>query len=171
MFKTFMLFLAVAFLFSSCNKNNSSQSQPISENKISNEDDYYFEKVPKMEALKLHFPQIELIVGNKTVNVELANTPERQYTGLRYRDTLLKDSGMVFFLGEPKYVVFTMENTNIPLTIAFTDLSGKIVKFYDMVPHSGPEYNSNEPVSMALEMNQGWFKENGVKLGDYIKIK
>jgi|TARA_B110000967_G_C18493722_1_gene368041 uncharacterized membrane protein (UPF0127 family) len=61
-----------------------------------------------------------------------------------------------------------MKNTLIPLSIAFIDDTGAITSIKNMEPHSSKVTTSAGVASYALEVNQGWFKLNGVRVGDKI---
>ena len=64
-----------------------------------------------------------------------------------------------------------MKNTTIPLSIAFIDENKKIIQIEDMEPLSEESVKSKEDAMFALEVNKGWFKDNGISVGDLIKIK
>jgi uncharacterized membrane protein (UPF0127 family) len=64
-----------------------------------------------------------------------------------------------------------MKNTLIPLFIAFAEEGGRIVRILDMTPDPRDgkplrHYESGEPAMYALEMEQGWFRANGIAEGD-----
>ena len=59
-----------------------------------------------------------------------------------------------------------MKNTRIPLSIAYADASGTILNIADMKPLQKEGTPSTGPAMYALEMNQGWFADKGVKAGD-----
>ena len=61
-----------------------------------------------------------------------------------------------------------MANTYIPLDIAFLDDDGKILQIESMVPLSTRPHTSKRPCRYALEVNKGWFKENGINVGGII---
>ncbi|GEM90241.1 MULTISPECIES: DUF192 domain-containing protein [Oceanithermus] len=110
--------------------------------------------------------------------VEVAETPEQQMRGLMYRTELAEDHGMVFLFPRATDVGFWMKNTKIPLSIAFFDQNGRIVRILDMDPCTLPPEESDRcPVYApglayvgALEVNQGWFAARGVKEGDSISF-
>ena len=65
-----------------------------------------------------------------------------------------------------------MKDTHIPLSIAFLDDSGLILSIHQMTPMQTDErYRSLQPVRYALEVNQGWFAENGIGVGDLVEMK
>ena len=58
-----------------------------------------------------------------------------------------------------------MKNTPLALSIAFITRAGKIVTIKHMSPNSEQTHCPSEPVTYALEMAQGWFKDKGVRVG------
>ncbi|MDQ3646811.1 MAG: DUF192 domain-containing protein [Actinomycetota bacterium] len=111
--------------------------------------------------------------GSVIVKVELAATPEARAVGLMHRDSLPENAGMVFVYFEPSHVGFYMKNTLIPLSIAYYDEGGKILKILDMEPCEAdpcPTYDPGVPYWGALEVNQGAFEEWGVEVGDVIHV-
>ena len=61
---------------------------------------------------------------------------------------------------------FWMRNTPLPLDIGFFSPDGELKEIYTMLPHDEtPIRSRSEALTFALEMNLGWFNENGVKPG------
>ncbi|MEA2517709.1 MAG: uncharacterized protein QOG16_1547 [Actinomycetota bacterium] len=116
---------------------------------------------------------IETDHGAVLVNVEVADSQELQQLGLMHRESLAEDAGMIFLFFEDHTSGFWMKNTQIPLSIAFFDRGGKILKILDMEPCERdpcPTYEPNVSYRGALEVNEGAFKEWGVELGDVIRV-
>lgn len=111
---------------------------------------------------------IELTVGTETVTAEIADTPETRSRGLMYREALRADHGMLFVYPSPRIVSFWMKNTSLPLDIAFIREDGTIVGISAMAPQSLRSHPSPSPVPYALEMNQGWFSEHDIGIGDRV---
>ena len=68
------------------------------------------------------------------VAVEIADTRTERARGLMERTELAQDAGMLFVLKSEQSPGFYMENTLIPLSIAFMDSEGRIVDIQDMQP-------------------------------------
>ena len=100
------------------------------------------------------------------VRVKIADDEMEQIKGLRGRKNLPKNRGMLFVYADEEELSFTMEDTLIPLSIAFMDSEGRIVDIQDMKPRTDGPYLSAEPAQYALEVNQGFFEERGVEVGD-----
>jgi uncharacterized membrane protein (UPF0127 family) len=111
--------------------------------------------------------------GSAIIDAEKAETPEQQGFGLMHRESLDEDAGMVFLYFENKTCCFYMKNTLIPLSIAFFDEKGIIVKILDMEPCEADPcklYDAGVPYRGALEVNQGTFERLGVQVGDRITV-
>lgn len=111
------------------------------------------------------------------LDLELARTPQEHELGLMYREYLPPDSGMVFIYTFESHEAYWMYHTLLPLSIAFIDRSGSIVDIKDMPRLNNPDdmqeagrtvYPSAAPYWYALEVNQGWFVEHGVGVGQQI---
>ena len=100
----------------------------------------------------------------------MARTPGERAVGLMDRKHLGKEEGMLFIFEEEGYHSFWMKNTLIPLSIAFIDKEGRIVKITDMKPLTLTSHPPPKPVLYALEMNKGWFFKNGIKVGDVVRF-
>ncbi|TGV06688.1 DUF192 domain-containing protein, partial [Alcaligenaceae bacterium 429] len=107
-------------------------------------------------------------INNKTINVEIADTPETSALGLMYRENLAPDNGMLFVFNQASYHCFWMKNTLIPLSIAFISSDGIITDILDMAPLDLTSHCPTQPALYALEMNQGWFAQQQIKVGDSV---
>ena len=109
-------------------------------------------------------------IGNQTLQVEIADTPDAQAKGLMERTHLPKNTGMLFVFDQPKILAFWMKNTLIPLSIAYFDEKKQLLETADMPvleenAGSPPLYISSKPALYALEVPQYWFREKGIKKG------
>ena len=105
---------------------------------------------------------------NIPLQVEIPKTPQEFQLGLMFRESLGKDSGMLFVFNEDGEKSFHMKNTTIPLDIAFINKDGIIESIKELVPLRTGYVYSEADVLYALEVNKGWFAENNVKVGDKI---
>jgi len=108
--------------------------------------------------------------GDVALIVELADSPDERYQGLRNRQSMDENRGMLFAWPADATSAFGMPETYIPLTIAFVREDGTIIHFEDMEPLSSIPYRSPEPYRYAIEANQGWFNANGIVIGDAATI-
>jgi uncharacterized protein len=111
--------------------------------------------------------------GRVALDVEIAETVAHQVQGLRFRRHLDADAGMVFLHEEPQPQTFIMEDTLIPLSVAWWDRRGRIVAIEDMEPCTGgvcPDYGPHGLTIGAVEVNQGFFEEHSVEVGDTVRL-
>jgi uncharacterized membrane protein (UPF0127 family) len=108
-------------------------------------------------------------VGNHEISVEVAADNATRRRGLMERESMPPDHGMLFIFPHEKVLGFWMKNTPLPLSIAYADKQGTIVRIADLEPHSTDGVSSIRPALYALEMNRGWFKKNGVIEGDRLR--
>ena len=82
--------------------------------------------------------------------------------GLMFRESLDYDSGMLFIFDEVGQKSFHMKDTKISLDIAFIKEDGIIESIKELDPYTLKPVYSDGDVLCALEVNRGWFEENGV---------
>ena len=102
--------------------------------------------------------------------VEVADEPAERSRGLMGRDSLAPDSGMYFVHEQAHRQGFYMKNTRIPLSIAFIRADGVIIAIEDMQPYDETLVQPDQDYKDALEMSQGWFAENDIRVGDRAQL-
>jgi uncharacterized membrane protein (UPF0127 family) len=112
--------------------------------------------------------KMEIRVGVATYTVEVVATPASRNRGLMWRDHLESGHGMLFVFDTEGDHCFWMKNTRIPLSIAFIDRNGTIVRLDDMVPMSETPHCPGTDVMYALEVPMGDFLRKTVKVGDIV---
>ena len=113
---------------------------------------------------------VPLRVGGIEIQVEIADDADERQRGLMYRESLEENQGMLFVYPEQRTLGFWMKDTLIPLDIAYIDREGRIVDIQQMEPQTTETHDSAAPAMYALEMNQGWFDANGIRIGDLIEF-
>jgi uncharacterized membrane protein (UPF0127 family) len=104
----------------------------------------------------------------KYLNLEIADTTVKRSYGLMDRKKLGENDGMIFMFPHKNQQSFWMQNTYLPLDIAFLNDDGVILQISEMSPLSTRMICSNSPCKNALEVNRGWFKKNDIGIGDKI---
>lgn len=122
---------------------------------------YYLSNRPKTADLR---------IGNCRVRVEIADTPELREKGLSGRKRLPAGHGMLFVFQYARRQSFWMKDTSIPLSIAFISRDGTIQQFEQMIPFELRSVTCHSPVQYALEVNQGFFAENGITVGMHVDL-
>ena len=105
-----------------------------------------------------------------TVSAEIAEKTEDRNHGFMERKNIPDGTGMLFIFDRDQILAFWMKNTPHPLSIAYIDSKGKIRDIYDMTPYSTASIKSSGSVRYALEVPQGWYKKNGITVGDTVVL-
>jgi len=113
-------------------------------------------------------PTTTLTVDGHAAQAEIALTAEAREQGLMHRESMPADHGMLFVYRDEAPRAFWMKNTRIPLSIAFANRKGEIVRIADMKPFDVSRTPSLSSATYALEMNVGWFAERGIERGSVI---
>jgi len=111
-----------------------------------------------------------LKIGDKKLFVEVSYTSVQRSRGLMHRTIMSADDGMLFMYPREAPHSYWMQNTRIPLTLAYLKADGKISQLVDMKPMTEESYPSREEIMFVLEMNKGWFEKNGVREGARVEI-
>ena len=118
---------------------------------------------------RAQMPEITLTIAGQKLTAEVAATNPERMQGLMHRRMMPENRGMVFVFTEVANHAMWMENTFIPLSVAFIDSNGIITNIEDMKPHTRDAHPAVKPVRYALEMNLGWFAKRGIKAGAKIE--
>ena len=113
-------------------------------------------------------PTIELKAGIYRIQAELADTPKAREVGLMNRTSMPTNSGMLFVFEQKAGHCFWMNNTKIPLSIAFIADDGKIVNIEEMQAETTNNHCPKAAVRYALEMNKQWFSERVIVPGTVV---
>lgn len=105
-------------------------------------------------------------IGGVAVKLQVVHRPLELVQGLMHRTTLGEHEGMLFVYPRPGVQGFWMRNTVIPLDIGFFSPDGTLREVHAMNPLDENRVTSfSSDVQFAIEMNQGWYRANGVKPG------
>lgn len=104
------------------------------------------------------------------LSVETADDDAERQRGLMQRTKLAENAGMLFVFGRERTLSFWMKDTLIPLSIAYLDADGRIIDIQDMKPLDETGHPSAEPAQYALEVNQGFYEERGIRVGDTVEL-
>lgn len=113
----------------------------------------------------MNLPRVQLTIGEHSIQVYVARSDEERALGLMFRRDMPEDEGMLFMCDECAVQKFWMKDTPLPLSIAFLEEDGTILKIADLEPHDLEAESSEHPVRFVLEVNQGWFDERGIAPG------
>ncbi|SFU45463.1 DUF192 domain-containing protein [Halomonas korlensis] len=129
------------------------------------------EEAPRTVPVVVHSDQ-----GPHRLMVETARTQAQRSKGLMDRDHLDPDAGMLFLYPQTQSSRngFWMYRTRIALDIAFIGEEGQIVAIETMQPCEAsspsecPVTRPGAAYGAALEVNAGYFEEQGIRVGDCV---
>ena len=87
-----------------------------------------------------------------------------------YRLRIGDREGMIFVFERDQRLWFWMENTYLPLSIAFLSKTGEILEIVDLQPLSTKLVRSKFLSRYALELPLGSYKAIGAREGDYVTL-
>ena len=115
----------------------------------------------------------KITIAGKSLNLEVARSPQEQATGLMYRPALPDDRGMLFPMTPARPVTFWMRNVPVALDMVFL-YQGKVKAIASSVPPCTtpecPVYGPLGDVDNVLELRSGRALELEIKVGDEAKI-
>lgn len=114
------------------------------------------------------YGRAQISVKGTTIDVYVADENAERAEGLMFLtdEDLKPDEGMIFVFAQTEPLSFWMENTLLPLDIAYLDPAGKILNIRQMQPLDTSPQPSAGPAKYAVEMHENWFKGRGIKQGD-----
>ena len=110
-------------------------------------------------------PVVNLAAGVHLIRAELADNDLARSRGLMFRKSLAQNHGMLFVFDNAAVHCMWMKNTFVPLSVAFIDDAGTITNIEDMQPQTEESHCAARPARYALEMEQGWFAQRGIRAG------
>lgn len=107
-----------------------------------------------------------------SVDVRIADTDQKRYTGLSNTDSLPPDTGMLFVHPQPGSYQYVMRNMSFPIDIVFIDADGTVTHIHHApVPPAGessPRYEGRG--QYVLELSYRYTTNHNISVGDEVKI-
>ena len=120
---------------------------------------------------------VRIDVGGVSFEVWVAETPTEQQRGLMFVTpeelAPLPDGtprGMLFPSPSDRIVGFVMNNTYVPLDLAFIAADGEILEIHELLPLEESVITSKQPIRYALEVNAGDLSDHGIVLSDRLAL-
>jgi len=101
---------------------------------------------------------------------EIAEKEQERNYGFMNRKNIPDGTGMMFVFERDQILSFWMKNTPHPLSIAYIDYKGIIKDIFDMTPYSLSPIVGTSSARYALEVPQGWFNKENIKVGDTVVL-
>lgn len=127
------------------------------------------------EKSKTVFLTKSIVVQDVVLKVALADSPEKRRRGLMFVENWKAYQGMIFVFDKSKVRSFWMRNTLLPLSLGFYDAKKQLIETRKLNPAKSlaqqnvDQVKSNVPARYVLEVPQGWFKKNKIRLGSKIQ--
>lgn len=117
-------------------------------------------------------------INGKTYKLLLAKTDDEKEKGLSGRNSLAKDTGMLFVFSKKDNYAFWMKDMKFPIDIIYID-GDKVVSVFENVPaptkdqqpSSLPVYRPDAVANYVLELNAKEVSGAKIKKGDKIILK
>ncbi len=115
--------------------------------------------------------QIDIRIGEARIRVEIAANPAARQKGLMQRESLGPDEGMLFVYPRVGVLAIWMRDTLVPLDVGFFDQEGRLLNWISMEPDGGRVIHRSRGLALyALEMNRGWFEQQGIGEGAQLRL-
>jgi len=106
----------------------------------------------------------------RTIDIEIAETPEETTRGLMFRRSMGFDRGMLFLFEEAEPQTFIMENTSMSLDMIFVGPDSQVVSIAERTaPLSDERYSSTAPAQFVVEVRAGFTDRFGITEGTRIR--
>lgn len=129
----------------------------------------------KVESPELSWQRKNIVVANKTLDVYVADTADKQYHGLAGFESLPDEEGMLFVFNSAAPRSFWMKDMRMPIDIIWIK-EGKVTGIVENIPveHGVTDnhlrlYKSNGDADQVLEVRAGWAREYGISVGNEVK--
>jgi uncharacterized membrane protein (UPF0127 family) len=119
------------------------------------------------DSTALESMSLQTATGSHKLSVEVMRTEEGREHGLMNRRYMPADRGMLFDFGIEAPVMMWMKNTYIPLDMIFLSRKGVVTHIAENAePMSEAIISSGGEVYAVLEVNAGYARKIGLKVGD-----
>jgi uncharacterized protein len=114
--------------------------------------------------------------GGRQIRAEMKMHRQDILTGMKFRDSLPPDRGMLFMYGKPGSYSFWMYEVKVPLDIVWMDQNRRIVEIYENAkPCSGPPekclvYGGSRESMYVLELAGGMVKKCNLSVGQQLEF-
>ena len=122
-------------------------------------------------AGEVSFEHARIALGDRVLEVEIADNEVAWQQGLQGRSSLEEGKGMLFIFPDSGPRVFWMRHTFVPLSLGSFDSQRKLIAVTKLDPARSllqvqfPKVTTPEQTRYVLEVPQGWFEDNQVPLG------
>lgn len=115
-------------------------------------------------------PTQTISIAGHDVQVEVANTELTRAHGLSDRESLAKDTGMLFVFPVPGFYEFWMKDMHFSIDMIWVDKDHTIVSInQDVAPDTYPgTFSPENPALYVIEVPAGYAKNYAITAGDVV---
>ncbi|WKC79116.1 DUF192 domain-containing protein [Borreliella turdi] len=117
-----------------------------------------------------HVYDKEVVINGFKFFVKIASNEFDRAKGYMGTEKVEYGNGMLFVFKKEQNLSFWMENTSLPLEIAYIDSNGIIKEIYGLKPFSRANVKSIYKAKYALEFPRGSFSKFQIKIGDKVNF-
>lgn len=103
-----------------------------------------------------------------TVDVRIADTPEKRFTGLSNTESLAANEGMLFVHSEEGTPGYVMRDMAFPIDMVFIDADGEITTIHHAEVDDDQTFRGT--AKYVLELPYQYTIENEITVGDRVEI-
>jgi uncharacterized protein len=115
------------------------------------------------------FELVPLQIGEHSIQVQLADTPQKRAQGLMFQHSA--EPGMLLLYKQPTAISLWMANTAMALDVAYISPDWRIARLVSLAPFDKTPVPSPGAVIAALEMPRGWFASHGLSVGATVTLQ
>jgi uncharacterized membrane protein (UPF0127 family) len=121
---------------------------------------------------KWYAPLHSMTVGNNSIRVSIADTPDTRMKGLSDTPYLPEGIGKLFIFEDSRPWGFWMKDMNYAIDIIWINSDREVVHMEEMVlPATYPKiFTPNTSAQYVLEVASGYASELGIKVGDVVVL-
>lgn len=123
------------------------------------------------ETLKQFFSQENyLVIAETSIKIDIADSKSERERGLSGQEFIDSDHGLYFIFDKIDYHGIWMKDMKFPIDIIWISEGQEVIDIEQAVsPSTFPEiFEPSRPAKYVLEVNSGFVRRNGVKIGDVV---
>jgi len=168
-FLRFLPLLLAAAVFAGCG-----QSSPPAASATSLDDLLPKQAQPKLPTMKIFFGTFHdnLFHPLKSLDAELALTPQEEMTGMMFRTNIQETDAMLFVLPQPQRASFWMKNCPESISAAYITPDGVIAEIHHLEQNdTNGVVAARDDIQFVLETKEGWFTRHNISPGTVIQTE
>ncbi|HRY31105.1 MAG TPA: DUF192 domain-containing protein [Candidatus Paceibacterota bacterium] len=117
-------------------------------------------------------PEARIVIAETSIAAIVADTEETRELGLSGTDSLAAQRGMFFIFDAPDYHGIWMKDMNFAIDVIWLSESKEVIHIEQgITPKTYPEiFSPSRKALYILEVNAGFVKKTGIKIGDLAVI-